>query len=136
MAQEKVVEKKVVGKDSKHDKGHERQDKGPRDSPRPEKRDFPRGDRRPTDRRPTPDRAAKGGVSFTEAVPASVEEIVGKTGTRGEATQVRCKVLAGRDENKIIRRNVRGPIQLGDILMLRETEIEARALSSAGRGSK
>ena len=76
------------------------------------------------------------GFSFSEAFPASVEEIIGRTGTKGEAIQVRAKILDGRDKNKIIRRNVRGPIQKGDILMLRETEIEARALNKAGRGSQ
>ncbi len=78
----------------------------------------------------------KGSVNFTYAVPAKVEEVVGRTGTRGEATQVRVKILDGRDKNKTMRRNVRGPVQLGDILMLRETEIEARPLNKMGRGNQ
>ncbi len=77
----------------------------------------------------------KGGVVFSHAVPARVEEVIGRTGTRGEVTQIRCKVLEGFDKNKILRRNVRGPIQKNDILMLRETEIEARPLNKAGRGN-
>ncbi len=74
------------------------------------------------------------GVRFSPAVPAKVEEIIGRTGTRGEAIQVRCRILDGRDKEKVMRRNVKGPIQKEDIIMLRETEIEARPLNKSGRG--
>jgi small subunit ribosomal protein S28e len=77
--------------------------------------------------------ANKGKATFSDAVRARVEEIVGRTGTRGEAVQVRCEILEGRDKDKLIRRNVKGPIQEDDILMLRETEMEARPLRSGRR---
>lgn len=79
---------------------------------------------------------ADGEIRFTPGIPAEVKEIVARAGSRGELTQVMCQVLEGRDKNKAIRRNVKGPIQVGDILMLLETEIEAHRLGGGRRGRK
>ena len=65
-----------------------------------------------------------------EVVPAIVEELIGRTGFRGEIMQVKCAVQKGRDEGRVMRRNVKGPVRVGDVLMLRETEIEARRINS------
>ncbi len=75
--------------------------------------------------------ATKGSEKIMEtsgAVPAVVEALLGRTGMRGELTQVKCRVLQGKNMGKQLRRNVKGPIKKRDILMLRETEIEARKL--------
>lgn len=70
----------------------------------------------------------EGGIKLDTVMgsfPSEVVELLGKIGTKQGGNQVRCKVIEGPDAGKIIRRNVLGPARIGDVLMLRETEIEA-----------
>ena len=63
-----------------------------------------------------------------EGVPEEVKEIVVRTGVYGEIYQVMAKVLDGPDKGRVMRRNVKGPIKVGDILVLIDTKTEAKPI--------
>ena len=59
---------------------------------------------------------------------AEIVEVKGKTGVYGEIYSCLVKILEGPDKGRVILRNVKGPVYKGMLLVLRETEREAREI--------
>jgi small subunit ribosomal protein S28e len=58
------------------------------------------------------------------AIPAEIVQIMGRAGVKG-VSRARCRVMDGRDKGKIVTRNVVGPVQKGDIILLKETAMDS-----------
>lgn len=68
---------------------------------------------------------------MAEKIPAEIIEIIGRSGVRG-ISQIRCKVIDGDERGKVLVRDVLGPVRIGDVLMLKEVEME----TPSGMGRK
>ena len=63
-----------------------------------------------------------------KGTPAEVVEVLGRTGVYGEIIQVLCKILEGPEQGRVKRRNVKGIIKKGDVIVLLSTEREAKEI--------
>ncbi|EGQ43491.1 30S ribosomal protein S28e [Nanohaloarchaea archaeon] len=54
---------------------------------------------------------------------AKVIEVIGDQGHR-TIRKIRCRIIEGSEEGKILVRNARGPVREDDVVHIKETEME------------
>ncbi|MFB6245564.1 MAG: 30S ribosomal protein S28e [Candidatus Nanohaloarchaea archaeon] len=54
---------------------------------------------------------------------AKVVEVIGDQGHRS-VRKIRCRILEGDEEGKILVRNARGPVREDDVVHIKETQME------------
>ena len=62
--------------------------------------------------------------------PAKVVEIIKRTGVQGEIVQVMLEIMDGPEKGRVKRRNVKGNVQKGDVVILLNTEREAAEIKA------
>ena len=62
--------------------------------------------------------------------PAEIVEVLQRTGVYGEIVQVLCKILEGPEAGRVKRRNIKGNIKKGDVVILLSTEREAKEIKA------
>jgi len=133
MAEEEKAQDSIEEKPAEKPKEEASKEEKPAEASKEEKK----SEKAPRDKRGREKGSKKKGVAdqaiSSFASPAEVVELIGRVGGKHASMQVRCKVLDGRDSGRIIRRNVIGPVRIGDILMLTQTEIEASPLKGGRR---
>ncbi len=67
---------------------------------------------------------------MVDGTPAEVVEVIQRTGVHGEIIQVLCKILEGPEQGRVKRRNVKGNLKKGDIIILLSTEREAKEIKA------
>ena len=65
-----------------------------------------------------------------QGTPAKVVEIIKRTGVQGEIVQVMLEILEGPEKGRVKRRNVKGNVQKGDVVILLSTEREASEIKA------
>ncbi len=112
----------------KAEKKEEKSEKGENESSKERKGKEESKGEKGKEEKPSKKKESKSSVEVTDATPAQVVKVFKKVGLYGECYQVLVRVLEGKDRGNLLRRNVRGAIKENDIIMLKETERDVRAV--------